>query len=126
MRSYNAAVEKGVLRDAEHLLANVLDQADASLRADDEANKRAKPDPLRIFALHETATKYEKELADARATWAAYAGAIEALSGANKALAQAAEGKMSDDDALKLVLGFVNEVVTQIATVKKVAAGGKE
>jgi hypothetical protein len=33
---------------------------------------------------------------------------------------------MSEADALKLVMGFANEVVTQIATLKTVAAGGRE
>jgi hypothetical protein len=81
---------------------------------------------MRVLAFHDTAVRYESELADLRQTWTAYGAALEALIQANKALSAAADGKMKDEDALKLVLGFANEVVTQLATVKKVAAGQKE
>jgi len=125
LKKYNAAVEPSI-KDAEHRLANLLDQADASIRTDDETAKRPKPDAMRLFAFHDTAIRYEKNLADLRSEWTAYGSAMDALSKANKAMSDAAEGKMKDEDALKLVLGFANEVVTQLATVKKVAAGGKE
>jgi hypothetical protein len=125
LKAYNDAL-KNSIDDADSQLADVLDQADKSIRDDDEAAKRPKPDPMRLFALHDTALRYEKELADLRSTWEAYGKVIVALSEANKAMAEAAAGKMKHEEALKLVLGFANEVMTQLATVKQVTTAGKE
>lgn len=125
LREYNTAI-RPTIEDAERQLANVLDQADASIRADDAAAGRTKPEPMRLIALHEVAVRYELEIASVRKAWTAYGRAIESMRKANTAMAAAASGTMSDTDALKLVLGFASEVVTQLAEVKASEDEAKE
>ena len=87
--------------------------------------RRIRPDALKVLEIDGFARRSAGEISAVRDQWTACATVLSDLEKANSALLDAANGKMKDEDARRVVAGLADDVILQVATLKRALEQGR-